>query len=188
MPQEEITECCDEGDTPSSTSDSASVIRDNQPKPSKPVEYTAELGNTICDRLVDDESLRSICAEPGMPAVATVSSWISNHREFRDMYARACEFQAHCISDDAIDVADDASGDWVEKVRANGRVVNVPDRRNIPRCRLRCEVRFWVASELLACARSMSGPAKKVGWCTPPVPDFTFPAGGFPPHFTPTVT
>src|SRR4249919_1601409 len=98
MPQEEITECCDEGDTPSSTSDSGSVIRDDQPKPSKPVEYTAVLGNTICDRLVEDESLRSICAEPGMPAVATVASWISNNEEFRDMYAHTREFQAVWIS------------------------------------------------------------------------------------------
>ena len=154
MPQEEITECCDEGDTPSSTSDSASVIRDNQPKPNKPIEYTAELGNTICGRLVDDESLRSICAEPGMPAVATVASWISNN-EFRDMYARAREFQAHCISDDTIDLADAVSTQWVEKVRANGRVVRGPDRKILPRCRLRIEVRQWVAKELLARARQL---------------------------------
>ena len=155
MPQEEITECCDEGDTPSSTSDSASVIRDDQPKPSKPVEYTAELGNTICDRLVDDESLRSICAEPGMPAVATVASWISNNGEFRDMYARTRQFQADCISDDTIDLADAVSTEWVEKVRANGRVVRGPDRKNLPRCRLRIEVRQWVAKELLARARQL---------------------------------
>lgn len=155
MPQEEITECCDEGDTPSSTSDSASVIRDDQPKPSKPVEYTAELGNTICDRLVDDESLRSICAEPGMPAVATVASWISNNEEFRDMYARTRQFQADCISDDTIDLADAVSTEWVEKVRANGRVVRGPDRKNLPRCRLRIEVRQWVAKELLARARQL---------------------------------
>ena len=155
MPQEEITECCDEGDTPSSKSDSASVIRDNQPKPSKPIEYTAELGNTICGRLVDDESLRSICAEPGMPAVATVASWISNNEEFRDMYARARKFQADCISDDTIDLADAVSTQWVEKVRADGRVVRGPDRKNLPRCRLRIEVRQWVAKELLARARQL---------------------------------
>jgi len=133
----------------------SSVRHDRQAAPERPTEYTEEIGNMICGRLVDDESLRSICAEPEMPAVATVSSWISNHGEFRDMYARAREFQAHCISDDAIDVADDASGDWVEKVRANGRVVRGPDRKNLPRCRLRIEVRQWVAKELLARARQL---------------------------------
>jgi hypothetical protein len=154
MIEEELTPCRDEV-TRSSTRASATVIRENQSKPSKPVEYTAELGNTICGRLVDDESLRSICAEPGMPAVVTVASWISNNEEFRDMYARAREFQADCISDDTIDLADAVSTQWVEKVRANGRVVRGPDRKNLPRCRLRIEVRQWVAKKLLARARQL---------------------------------
>ena len=123
--------------------------------PSKPVEYTAELGKAICGRLVDDESLRSICAEPGMPAVATVASWISNNGEFRDMYARAHEFQVDCISDDTMDLADAVSTQWVEKVRANGRVLRGPDRKNLPRCRLRIKARQWVAKELLARARQL---------------------------------
>ena len=162
-----------------------SVQEDQQPAPARPTEYTREIGMTICERLFEDESLRAICTDPVMPDKATVLSWISHNEEFRETYAAAREFQAHCISDDAIDVADNASGDWVEKVGANGRVVSAPDRKNLPRCRLRCEVRFWVASELLACVRKMSSPAKKVGWCTPPLRGFTFPVGGFPPDFTP---
>ena len=133
----------------------SSVRHDRQAAPERPTEYTEEIGNTICDRLVDDESLRSICAEPGMPAVATVASWISNNGEFRDMYARTRQFQADCISDDTIDLADAVSTQWVEKVRANGRVVRGPDRKNLPRCRLRIEVRQWVAKELLARARQL---------------------------------
>jgi hypothetical protein len=125
--------------------------------PSKPVEYAAELGMTICDRLVEDESLRSICAEPEMPAVATVSSWISNNGEFRDMYAFAREFQAHCILDETIVLIDEVGTEWVEKVRANGRVVRGPDRKKLPRCRLRIKVRHWVAEGLLARARQLSG-------------------------------
>lgn len=101
-------------------------------------------------------NLRSICAEPGMPAVPTVSSWISNNREFRDIYALAREFQAHCILDEVIELVDEVSTEWVEKVRANGRVVRGPDRKNLPRCRLRCEVRHWVADQLLARARQLS--------------------------------
>jgi hypothetical protein len=116
---------------------------------------------TICERLIEGESLRAICTEPAMPDKATVLSWNSQNKEFGKLYASAREFQAQCISDDAIDVADDASGDWVEKVGANGRVVSAPDRKNIRRSRLRCEVRFWVATELLACTRRMSSPAKK---------------------------
>jgi hypothetical protein len=36
----------------------------------------------------------------------------------------------------------------VEKVQANGRVVVVEDHKQLPRCRLRAEVRIWVAGEL----------------------------------------
>jgi hypothetical protein len=132
-----------------------SVRHDRQAAPEQPTKYTEEIGNTICGRLVDEESLRSICAEPGMPALATVATWISNHREFRDMYARAREFQADCISDDTVDLADAVSTQWVEKVSASGRVVRGPDRKNLPRCRLRIEVRQWVAKELLARARQL---------------------------------
>jgi hypothetical protein len=123
---------------------------------------------TICERLIEGESLRAICTDPVMPEKATVLSWISQNKEFRKLYASAREFQANCISDDAIDVADDAidvaddaSGDWVEKVGANGRVMSVPDRKNIRRSRLRMAARIWVASELLACTRRISSPAKK---------------------------
>src|SRR5215813_1493129 len=68
----------------------------------------------------------------------------------------AREFQAHCITDEVIELVHDASGDWVEKVRANGRVVWGPDRKNLPRCLLRCEVRHWVAEQLLARSRQLS--------------------------------
>jgi hypothetical protein len=78
-----------------------SVRQNQQPAPKQPTEYTKEIGETICGRLVEDENLRSICAEPGMPDLATISSWISNNGEFRDMYALAREFQAHCIADES---------------------------------------------------------------------------------------
>jgi hypothetical protein len=140
-----------------SQNDPELTVRQNQQAaPKQPTEYTKEIGETICGRLVEDENLRSICAEPGMPDVATVSSWISNNGEFRDLYALAREFQAHCIADEVIELADEVSTEWVEKVRANGRVVRGPDRKNLPRCRLRTEVRHWVAEQLLARARQLS--------------------------------
>ena len=136
--------------------DQQSVRQNQQPAPERPTEYIREIGESICGRLVEDENLRSICAEPGMPDVPTVSSWISNNGEFRGMYAVAREFQAHCIADEVIELVDDASGDCVGKVRADGRVVWGPDRKNLPRCLLRCEVRRWVAKQLLARARQLS--------------------------------
>lgn len=127
-----------------------------QPTPDRPTIYTKKLGDEICGRLVEDESLRSVCADPEMPDLGTVSNWLSSITEFREGYALAREFQAYCIRDETIELVDEVSTEWVEKVRANGRVVRGPDRKSLPRCRLRLEVRNWVADKLRARARQLS--------------------------------
>ena len=49
--------------------------------------------------------------------------------------------------DECVEIADDWRGDKVEKVRRDGTVVTVPDRKNLARCRLRLDVRHWVADQ-----------------------------------------
>jgi hypothetical protein len=114
----------------------------------RPTEYTEEIGETICDRIVDGESLRTICADAGMPDEATVLGWVSSHREFRDQYEIAREFPVQALLDETIEIIDDPSGYLVERVQANGRVVVVWDRKQLPRCRLRTDVRMWVVDQL----------------------------------------
>jgi hypothetical protein len=114
----------------------------------RPTEYTDEIGETICDRIVDGESLRTICADAGMPDEATVLGWISSHREFRDQYEIAREFPVQTLLDETIDIIDDPSGYLVERVQANGKVVVLWDRKQLPRCRLRTDVRMWVVDQL----------------------------------------
>jgi hypothetical protein len=114
----------------------------------RPVEYTAEIGMTICDRIVEGESLRTIDADPGMPDKATVLDWLARHKEFRDAYTSAREFQEDGFLEEIIAIARDCSGDRVEKVRANGRVVMVADPKHLARCRLRIDVRCWVADRM----------------------------------------
>ena len=114
----------------------------------RPTEYTEEIGETICDRIVDGESLRTICADAGMPDEATVLGWVSSHREFRDQYEIAREFPVQALLDETIEIIDDPSGYLVERVQANGRVVVVWDRKQLPRCLLRIEVRMWVVDQL----------------------------------------
>ena len=114
----------------------------------RPTEYTEEIGETICDRIVDGESLRTICADAGMPDEATVLGWVSSHREFRDQYEIAREFPVQALLDETIEIIDDPSGYLVERVQANGRVVVGWDRKQLPRCRLRMDVRMWVVDQL----------------------------------------
>jgi hypothetical protein len=114
----------------------------------RPTEYTEEIGETICDRLVDGESLRTICADAGMPDEATVLGWVSSHGKFRDRYEIARDLAVETLLDETIEIIDDPSGYLVERVQANGRVVVVWDRKQLPRCLLRIEVRKWVVDQL----------------------------------------
>ena len=50
----------------------ANMQNEDQPKRGRPSAYNDRIAEAICDRLVDRESLRAICADPGMPSKATV--------------------------------------------------------------------------------------------------------------------
>jgi hypothetical protein len=113
----------------------------------RPADYTDDIGWTIWERLVDGESLRAICADPGMPDKATVLDWLARYPEFRDRYESARAAQAEDLLWETIDVIDGAQG-RVEWVRANRKVVMAWDRYELPRCLLRVDVRYWVAARL----------------------------------------
>ena len=66
--------------------------------------YSQDLADEICRRLVDGESIRSICADEKMPSRATVLRWGAEDKEFEAKCARAREWQADVIHDDMSDI------------------------------------------------------------------------------------
>ena len=64
---------------------------------------------TICLRLVNRESLRSICADPRMPAKATVCRWLARNQEFRRWYALARACQVEDFANEILEIVDDCS-------------------------------------------------------------------------------
>src|ERR1700720_3675520 len=113
-------------------------MTDDQPKRGRPSDYSFQVAISICARLAEGKSLRTICSEAGMPGRATVFRWIARHKEFRDEYTLACELRAEDLADEMIEIADDPCV-WVEKIGADGRVVMVLDHENLARVRLRME-------------------------------------------------
>jgi hypothetical protein len=111
-------------------------MTDDQPKRGRPSDYSFQIAMSICDRLVDGESLRRICSDAGMPSRATVFRWIACHKEFGDRYILARDFQAEGLFDEMLEIVDDPCV-WVEKIGADGRVVRVLDHENLARVRLR---------------------------------------------------
>ena len=121
-----------------------------EPKPTgRPSDYTDATADTICQRLIEGESLRTICRDDDMPNASTVCRWLGVHETFRKQYALAREAQADTLADESLEIADDGRNDWVEKRNAEGGVVALElNREHVQRSKLRIEQRRWYASKL----------------------------------------
>ena len=76
-------------------------------KVGRPTIYTEDLGNLICQRLAEGESLNRICQDDNLPWRSTVIRWaLDEDHEFCDKYARARQIQSECLADDIFDIAD----------------------------------------------------------------------------------
>lgn len=112
--------------------------------------FTQEVFDTICNRIAQGESLRSICASDDMPDVSTVCRWLAadgEGGELRNQYARAREAQADHIFDEILDIADNAANDWMERNGEGGEGWQV-NGEHIQRSRLRIDARKWMAGKL----------------------------------------
>lgn len=73
--------------------------------------YSAELINTVCERLAGGEPLAVICREDGMPSVTTMWVWSREIPGVAESIARAREIGEHVIGDDCLAIADDRTDD-----------------------------------------------------------------------------
>lgn len=94
---------------PSSTPRTTTIKLNKPDKPrlaGRPPSYTEELGDLICRRLANGESLRQICEEKNMPDRGTVFRWCESDPDFAAKYARAREMQADANADECQFIAD----------------------------------------------------------------------------------
>ncbi len=112
----------------------------------RPSLYTEALVAEICRRLAEGETLRSVCRDKAMPDKATILRWLADKKkaDFREQYIYAREMQADALFDEALEIADDASGDW--STDKDGK--KVLDHENIQRSRLRVDTRKWAAGKM----------------------------------------
>ena len=112
----------------------------------RPSLYTEALAAKLCLRLAEGETLRSVCHDEKMPGKTTVLRWLGDEKntDFRGQYAHAREMQADALFDEALEIADDVSGDW--STDKDGK--KVLDHENIQRSRLRVDTRKWAAGKM----------------------------------------
>lgn len=116
----------------------------------RPSIFSKALGDKINHRIAQGESLRRICEDEAMPAISTVLLWVIDdlHKEFSEQYARAREAQAEIWAEEAIDIADDGTNDYMTITKGNEEY-NVEDKEVTSRSKLRVETRKWYLSKVL---------------------------------------
>jgi hypothetical protein len=115
----------------------------------RPTDYNETLAETICMQLAVGRSLASVCREETMPDKSTVFRWLYKHPEFRDRYAYAKEIGCYAIEEEALEIADDGTNDWMADNRpdAEGYKLN---GENVQRSRLRVDTRKWFMERIAA--------------------------------------
>lgn len=115
----------------------------------RPTKYTPELGDKICEQIVNGDSLRTICKPDAMPSVVTFFAWLRTFPDFLKQYEAAKMEQAEGMSEDMIDIADNANNDWMEKFDKEGVSIGwMLNGEHVQRSRLRIDTRKWLASKL----------------------------------------
>ncbi len=115
----------------------------------RPSDYTQEKADKICEMLSEGMSLRSVCKEEGMPSAATVFKWMREHEDFLKQYTRAKEESADAMAEECLDIADDGTNDYMERLDKDGESVGYQvNGEHIQRSRLRVETRKWLMAKM----------------------------------------
>lgn len=109
-------------------------------------EFNQEVFDAICDRMAEGKSLRQVCEQDGMPHRSTFLRWVKE-RELQEPYTQARVARYDWIADEAIRIADDASGDYFVEDR-DGKSIVVPDHARVQRAKLQVDTRKWILSKL----------------------------------------
>jgi hypothetical protein len=86
----------------------------------RPIAYDREILIEICRRLIIGQNLQAICSKPPMPIGTVFLGWVQDHKEAREIYRSAQNFQSDRKL--AKEVAGSflvSTSEWEEQVRAN---------------------------------------------------------------------
>ena len=107
-------------------------MSDTRRKIGRPTDYTKDMADKICEKIANGRSLRSICAEDGMPPMKTIYRWLEANEEFRHQYARARDKQADYFAEEIIEIADSAEAEIAA----------------VSKAKLQIDARKWAASKI----------------------------------------
>lgn len=111
----------------------------------KPQDYSEEIAEEICKRLMAGESMSAVCRDETMPPRWQVYEWLAAKPEFADRYARASEIRADRVFDEIFEIADDNQHD----IRVNEDGVELLNSDHVQRAKLRIDARKWALAKMM---------------------------------------
>lgn len=124
----------------------------NKKKIGRPTKYTPEMAERICELVATCEIGYNRLSEiyVDIPDRVTVNIWRRKYPEFRSMYAQAKSEQIENIIEEILDIADDATNDYMEYIdKKTGCLSWQLNGEHVQRSRVRIDTRKWLASKLV---------------------------------------
>lgn len=113
----------------------------------RPTDYTQELADKICELLADGQSMRTVCAQEGMPAMSTVFKWLRENKEFSEQYAKAKEESSDAMAEDLLHIADTPVMGEIKTIKPDG-TVEIKQDEMLGHRRLQVDTRKWLMSKM----------------------------------------
>lgn len=114
----------------------------------RPSGFTTEIGQKLCRLIEEGNSLREICKMEGMPPAGMIFRWLAHFPEFEKEYMKARIAQSHHIFEEILEIADNATNDYMEKMNRAGGTFLAPNTELILRSKLRVEARLKIIALL----------------------------------------
>ena len=112
------------------------------------IQYSDELFTEMMELHAGGVSIPKICARPGMPSTMTLARWCAEDGALSRRRSRARLDYADAIFDEAMDIADDSSGDIVMKTDKAGNLFPAVQHDVIQRAKLRVDTRMKIAAKI----------------------------------------
>ncbi len=109
-------------------------------RPPEPVPQ--DTADEIIEWISAGKTLREFCRQEGKPHWNTVYDWLEKDEDFAGRFARARELGEDAIAQECIEIADDASNDWMERSDKDGGTGWALNGEHIQRSKVRIETRL----------------------------------------------
>lgn len=87
----------------------------------RPTDYSDELADVICERMVTGKSIRKISEMEDMPCEDTIYTWLAKHSYFSEKYRVAAEHRTNRFMEECVDLSDNMP-DGIMFIGLDGRL------------------------------------------------------------------